>query len=34
MNNVYKLIWSVSQNAWIVCSELGRKKNRHVVLAF
>ncbi|HGK4853133.1 TPA: ESPR-type extended signal peptide-containing protein, partial [Yersinia enterocolitica] len=23
MNNVYKLIWSVSQNAWIVCSELG-----------
>ncbi|MBT0347534.1 autotransporter outer membrane beta-barrel domain-containing protein [Morganella morganii] len=26
MNNVYKLIWSVSQNAWIVCSELGRKK--------
>ena len=25
MNRIYKLIWSKSQNTWIVCSELGRK---------
>lgn len=25
MNRIYKLIWNVSLNAWVVCSELGRK---------
>lgn len=25
MNRIYKLIWNASQNAWVVCSELGRK---------
>lgn len=24
MNKVYKLIWCVSRNVWVVCSELGR----------
>ena len=25
MNKVFKLIWNTSQNAWVVCSELGKR---------
>ncbi|WP_196084037.1 ESPR domain-containing protein, partial [Acinetobacter sp. Res13-Abat-PEC13-P2-01] len=25
MNKIYKLIWGTTQNAWVVCSELGKK---------
>ena len=32
MNKVYKLIWSATQNAWIVCSELGKKKKSKSVI--
>lgn len=28
MNKVYKLIWSASQGAWVVCSELGSRQKK------
>lgn len=34
MNKIYKLIWNSTQQAWVVCSELGsKKKSKSVVLS-
>lgn len=38
MNKIYKLIWCLSRNSWIVCSELGRKAKsnsaKHLLIGF